>query len=72
MIDPTFYLFRWLTLLGALELPMNVTVLMWDRMFVEVKGMRYLIAFLAAMILEVECLINKFEKNDRNIKGYFL
>ena len=70
MIEPTFYLFRWLTLLGALELPMNVTILMWDRMFVEIRGMRYLIAFLAAMILEVECLINKFESSLKLLQHY--
>ncbi|ELP85186.1 hypothetical protein EIN_082980 [Entamoeba invadens IP1] len=70
MIDPTFYLFRWLSLLGALELPMEVTMQMWDRMFVEVRGMRYLIAFLAAMILEVECSVGRFEDTLKLLQNY--
>ncbi|EKE43054.1 hypothetical protein ENUP19_0150G0021 [Entamoeba nuttalli] len=61
LIDPSYYLFRWLTLLGASELPMDVTIKMWDKMFCEIRGLRYLFAFLASMILEIECLIGNFE-----------
>ncbi|KAL7721302.1 hypothetical protein QTN25_001727 [Entamoeba marina] len=70
IVDPGLYLFRWLTLLGSFELPMNVTICMWDRMFCDVCGFRYLLAFLAAMLLEVECYVGSFEDTLKMLQSY--
>ncbi|KAL7722697.1 Rab-GAP TBC domain-containing protein [Entamoeba marina] len=62
IVDPGLYLFRWLTLLGSFELPMNVTICMWDRMFCDL--------FLAAMLLEVECYVGSFEDTLKMLQSY--